>query len=225
VWQPLWSSGQNSWLQIQRFGFDSRRYQIFWEVVDLERGPLSPVSTTEELLERKNSGSGLEDREYGRGDPLRWSCDTLYPQKLALTSPTSGGRSVGIVSSRTKATEFSFFFSGGVNWVPLVWRPLCGLLYQPRMIDNDEVSGMRIGRGNRTTQKNYTLVPLCPPQIPYDLTWARTRAAVVWGWRLTAWAVTRPFISSFIPGLSPFKTSFSTWHKAEILASSSDDGV
>jgi hypothetical protein len=29
----------------------------------------------------------------------------LYPQKLALTSPTSGGRSVGIVFSRTKATE------------------------------------------------------------------------------------------------------------------------
>jgi len=31
----------------------------------------------------------------------------LYPQKLALTSPTGGGRSVGIVGSRTKATEFS----------------------------------------------------------------------------------------------------------------------
>jgi hypothetical protein len=26
---PLWSSGQGSWLQIQRCGFDSRRYQIF----------------------------------------------------------------------------------------------------------------------------------------------------------------------------------------------------
>ena len=32
-----------------------------------------------------------------------------YPQKLALTSPTGGGRSVGIVRVRTKATEFSFF--------------------------------------------------------------------------------------------------------------------
>jgi hypothetical protein len=29
----------------------------------------------------------------------------LHPQKLALTSPKSGGRSVGIVRSRTKATE------------------------------------------------------------------------------------------------------------------------
>jgi hypothetical protein len=31
----------------------------------------------------------------GHGDPLLWPRDTLYPQKLALTSPTSGGRSVG----------------------------------------------------------------------------------------------------------------------------------
>jgi len=34
----------------------------------------------------------------------------LYRQKLALTSPTGGGRSVGIVRSRTKAMEFSFSF-------------------------------------------------------------------------------------------------------------------
>jgi hypothetical protein len=33
-----------------------------------------------------------------------------YPQKLALTSPTSGGRSVGIVRSRTQDMEFSFFY-------------------------------------------------------------------------------------------------------------------
>jgi hypothetical protein len=39
--------------------------------VGLERGPLSLVSTIEELLERKNSGSGLEIREHGRRDPSR----------------------------------------------------------------------------------------------------------------------------------------------------------
>jgi hypothetical protein len=48
---PLWSSGQSSWLQIQRLGFDSRHYQK--KVVGLERGPLSLVSTTEELLDGK----------------------------------------------------------------------------------------------------------------------------------------------------------------------------
>jgi hypothetical protein len=54
--------------------------------MDLERGPLSLVSITEELLERKSSGSGLENREYGRRDPSRSPRGTLYPQKLALTS-------------------------------------------------------------------------------------------------------------------------------------------
>jgi hypothetical protein len=68
---PLWSSGQSSWLQIQRSGFHSRRYQIFLEVVGLERGPLGLVSTIEELLGRKISGSGLENRECGRRDLSR----------------------------------------------------------------------------------------------------------------------------------------------------------
>jgi hypothetical protein len=52
------------WLQIQRSGFDSPRYNIFWEVIGLERGLFSLVSTTEELLGRKSSGSGLESRDY-----------------------------------------------------------------------------------------------------------------------------------------------------------------
>jgi hypothetical protein len=97
-------------------GFDSRRYQIFW-VVGLERGPLSLVSITVELLWRNSSGSGLENREYGCGDPLRWPRNTLCPQKLALTSPTGCGRSVGIGLLLAKATEI---FSS-VNWVPWLW--------------------------------------------------------------------------------------------------------
>jgi hypothetical protein len=104
---PLWSSGQSSWLQIQRSRFDSRLYQIYWEIVGLERGPLSLVSTIEELLGRKCSGSGLESREYCRRDPSRWPRGTLYPQRLALTSLTTGGRSVGTVRSRTQATEYA----------------------------------------------------------------------------------------------------------------------
>jgi hypothetical protein len=49
----LWSSGLSFWLQILRSGFVSWRYHIFWEVVGLERGPLSLVNTIEELLGRK----------------------------------------------------------------------------------------------------------------------------------------------------------------------------
>jgi hypothetical protein len=55
---------------------------------------------------KKRSGSGLENREYGRRDPSRWPSGTLYPQKLAITSPTSGGRSV---RSRTQTMELFFF--------------------------------------------------------------------------------------------------------------------
>jgi hypothetical protein len=92
---PPWSSGQSSWLQIQRSIPGATSF--FWEVVGLERGPPSLVSTIEELLRWNISGSGLESREYYRGDPLRWPRDILYLQKLVLTSPISGGRSVGIV--------------------------------------------------------------------------------------------------------------------------------
>jgi hypothetical protein len=51
--------------------------------------------------------SGLEIQEYGRRDPSPRG--TLYPPKLALTSPTSGSHSVGTVRSLTQAAEFSFF--------------------------------------------------------------------------------------------------------------------
>jgi hypothetical protein len=99
----------SSWLQIRRLGFDSRHYQKR-KVVGLERGSLSLVSTTEELLHSKNSGSCLENREYGRRDPSRSPRGTRYLQTLAFTSPTSGGRSVGIVRSRTQTMEFVCLF-------------------------------------------------------------------------------------------------------------------
>jgi hypothetical protein len=126
---PLWSSDQSFWLQSQRSGFDYRRYKIFCKIVGLERGPVSLVSIIEELLGRKSSGCGLENREYCRRDPSRWPRGTLYPQKLALTSSTSGGRSVGIVRSRTQATEFSLVL---VVMCIYVLRWLCLQAYSNR---------------------------------------------------------------------------------------------
>jgi hypothetical protein len=52
IYLAYWNRGSRG------HGFDSRRYQIFSEVVGLERGPLSLVRITEELLEWKSSGSG-----------------------------------------------------------------------------------------------------------------------------------------------------------------------
>jgi hypothetical protein len=78
----------------------------------LERRPLSLVNAIEELLGRESSGSGLENRECGRTDPLRWPRNTLYPQINWHSSPTGGGRSVGILRSRTKATEYGSQVTG-----------------------------------------------------------------------------------------------------------------
>jgi hypothetical protein len=66
--------------------------------VPLERGPLSLVSTIEELLERKSSGSGVEIWEYGCRDPSRWPRGTLYPQKVG-TNFANKRRSFGRYSS------------------------------------------------------------------------------------------------------------------------------
>jgi hypothetical protein len=51
----------------------------------------------------------LESRQYYRRDPSLWPRGTLYPHKLALTSPTSGGGSIAMVRSRTQATEFMVY--------------------------------------------------------------------------------------------------------------------
>jgi hypothetical protein len=92
----------------QRSGFDSWRYHIFLEVMGLGGGSLSLVSTTVELLETKNSDSGLENLDYGHRDSSRWPSDTIYPQKLALTLSTSGGRLVGVVRLQILAMEFIY---------------------------------------------------------------------------------------------------------------------
>jgi hypothetical protein len=75
--------------------------------VGLEQGPLSLVNTIEELFERKSSCSALENEITAMGIRRAGHVAHTNPQKLGLTSPTSGSRSVGIVTSRTKATEFS----------------------------------------------------------------------------------------------------------------------
>jgi hypothetical protein len=95
-------------------GYRSRGPRSFPALPDFLRssgsgmGSTQPHEIIEELLGKKNSDFGQENRDYGRRDPLR--ATPLYPQKLALTSPTSGGR--GIVRSRTNATELvSYVFT------------------------------------------------------------------------------------------------------------------
>jgi hypothetical protein len=58
------------------------------------------------------------------------------------------------------------------------------------MIDDDDgdcgaTGEMKIVRGNRSTRRKRAPDPFCPPQIPHDLSRARTRATAVGSQRLT----------------------------------------
>jgi hypothetical protein len=63
------------------------------------------------------------------------------------------------------------------------------------MIDDGDfgaIGGIKIGRGNRSARRKRAPVPLCPPQLPHDLTCVRTRVTAVGSRRLSIWAMARP---------------------------------
>jgi hypothetical protein len=76
--------------------------------VGLDRGPLSLMSITEELLEWKISGSGSRKHRLTAVGIRCTDHVTPLSANLTLTSPTSGGRSIGLIRLRTKVTEFRF---------------------------------------------------------------------------------------------------------------------
>jgi hypothetical protein len=75
--------------------------------VGLERGPLSLVRINEELLEWKSSCSGYRKPRLTVAGIRCADHATPLSTNLAVTLLTSGGRSVGMVDLRTKATEFT----------------------------------------------------------------------------------------------------------------------
>jgi hypothetical protein len=95
---PLWSSGQSSWLQIQ-----TSRVR-FPALIDFLRSSGSGTASTQPC-EYNCVATWSRKPKIRPWDPLCWPLYTLYTLKLALTLSTSGGRSVGIVCSRTKATD------------------------------------------------------------------------------------------------------------------------
>jgi hypothetical protein len=83
--------------------------------VNLEQGPLSLVITTEELLDRKVAAPVYKTENTAVGTRHADHVAPSIRQKLAITSPTSGCRSVGIVRSRTQTMDFFFMFVKQVN--------------------------------------------------------------------------------------------------------------
>jgi hypothetical protein len=77
-------------------GFDSPRYHIFSEVVVLKRGSLSLVRITEEHLNEKFAAA------FYKTETNADYTTPFYSQKLAVTSSTSGARSVGKFRLRTE---------------------------------------------------------------------------------------------------------------------------
>jgi hypothetical protein len=105
------------------------------ELVGLERGPLSLMSITEELLEWKSRGSGSrQSRLSAVGIHCGDDATPSIRKKLALTSPTCGDRSVGIISLRTKATRFSLVFHPNISWRSVA------LVYTGCIFDRDHVT-------------------------------------------------------------------------------------
>jgi hypothetical protein len=118
IWLPLWSSGRSSWLQIQRSRFNFWLYQIFWEVVGLERGPLSleynrpPLWSSGQSSWLQIQRSGFDIRRY----QIFWEVVGLERGPLSLVSTIDrlcglvvrvrGHRSRGL-GSIPDATRFS----------------------------------------------------------------------------------------------------------------------
>jgi hypothetical protein len=121
---------------------------------------------------------------------LQWpdfTCNILSDILTYITSCT------WLKDAHSSALFFFFSsFGGGVG--QSTWHIGHCLAYykQPRMIDDDNCGAIGGMRGNRSTRRKPTPMPLYPTEIPYYLNWAWTWAAAVGNRRLTAWGMSRP---------------------------------
>jgi hypothetical protein len=121
----------------------------------------------------------------------------LSPSKLFVPSPNAP------VITLSHTTIIIFLFLVGWDWVHLVLP----IVPAPDDSDCGATDGMKIGRGNRSTRRKPAPVSFCPPEIPHDLTRARTRATAVGSQRLTAWAMARLLSHTILTSKFMLKTN------------------
>jgi hypothetical protein len=145
-------------------GFDSRSFQIFWEAAGQERGPLSLMRTTEELLGWKSSGSHLEIND--RGNPLRWPRNTLYPQNWHCFA--NKRRSLGRHNSLADQSHGVQFFSS-VNESVLILRTNRNLSYEQIHVSCNILKLLKLTVNGTTVIRRYSTSTV-------------TSACIVWSW-------------------------------------------
>jgi hypothetical protein len=93
----------------------------------------------------------------------------IQSTKVSLKFAQQGGGGGGVQTGPTRHVA--------TNWL---------IELAPGDCEDGEFGGMKIVRGNRSTQRKPAPAPLCPPQIPLDQIRVRTRAAAVGSQGLTA---------------------------------------
>jgi hypothetical protein len=114
-------------------------------------------------IQRRTAG-WLTNDELGRmwmGEHCPWGAgediseDSQCPDRDSNQAPPEyKPKALPCLPTTSSLTVLLKFLGVGWDWVHLARRPLTDLLYQPRMIDDDECGaggGMRIGRGNVST--------------------------------------------------------------------------
>jgi hypothetical protein len=116
---PLWSSGQSSWLQIRRPGFDSRHYQKK-KNSGSGTGSTQPCEYNWGATWQKSSGSCLENRENTAGG-IRHA-DHVAPSIRTSWQSLHRQAAVARYSSLTDSDHGVFFFLDLWLWMLLQWN-------------------------------------------------------------------------------------------------------
>jgi hypothetical protein len=145
-------------------------------------------------------------------DSFHWSGNSSLFQ-IALMSNILPPAWISSAAIWSLPGDFCSFFSAIANStgdsLHLVLRPLFNLLYLLRMLDDDEwEQSVEWMEGKSKYSQETCPVSFCSPQIPYNLTWTRTRsvAGLSVSKFLLPWRYCLIYTSYILSGLKSFKS-------------------